>query len=75
MDIDMQLEHPNATGPSSNNFHMHTRGPQDVDLWPEVGGGLQQGLKKFNICTSKIYFCSHVAMPDASAAPPIGFDT
>jgi len=25
MDIDQQLEHPNAkAGPSSNNFHMHT---------------------------------------------------
>jgi len=42
---------------------------------PGMSTGLLQGLKKFNIHTSKIYLWSHVAMPDASAAPPIGFDT
>ena len=44
------------------NIRVGTKGARDVDPWPEVGGGLRQGLKKFTICTSKTYFWGPVQL-------------
>ena len=52
-----------------------SRGPRDVDPWPEVGGGrVQQGLKKFTTYALENCFWGPVATSNTLAAPLIQLD-